>query len=72
MRGRNPGGMAREPLGRCLDGVVLYDVTMGKRLLRIRSRTQATPFSAAFSPDGNLLAVGYGDEKVRIWEVLKR
>ena len=51
------------------DGVVFFDVKTGKKLLQIHDKSWDGPYSAAFSPDGKLLAVGYGDSKIRIWKI---
>ena len=53
------------------DGLVVYDVNTGKKLAQIKKNPWKTPFSAAFSPDGKLLAVGYQDGVIRIWRVSK-
>lgn len=51
--------------------VVLYDLPSG-RIIRFPDRHSDLIFSAAFSPDGSLLATGGADEQVVVWDTKKQ
>ncbi|QDV26786.1 serine/threonine-protein kinase [Aureliella helgolandensis] len=51
-----------------LDEAMLFDVTSGKRLHRLRGHKNSAN-CLAFSPDGKLLATGSADRTIRIWSV---
>ncbi len=51
-----------------IDGAVFRSTTSGERITSLRGATGGT-WSVAFSPNGNMLATGGKDEKLRLWNV---
>ena len=51
-----------------LNGAILRSIASGERIVSFGRTTDAT-WSVAFSPDGNMLATGGKDERLRLWDV---
>jgi len=50
--------------------VTVWDATSGKQLFYLGyDPNSPVPWRLAFSPDGTQLAVGYGDNLVRVWDI---
>ena len=52
-------------------GVILRTVASGERMASLKGTTR-TPWSVAFSLDGNTLAAGGKDERLRLWNISKQ
>ncbi|MDE0018351.1 MAG: M12 family metallo-peptidase [Candidatus Poribacteria bacterium] len=52
-------------------GVILRTVASGERMASLKGTTH-TPWSVAFSLDGNTLAAGGKDERLRLWNIAKQ
>ena len=51
-----------------LNGAILRSIASGERIVSF-GRTTDTTWSVAFSPDGDMLATGGKDERLRLWDV---
>lgn len=51
------------------DGIKLWDVSTRKKIATFSPDDKTARFSAAFSPDDNMLAVGTGSGKIELWDV---
>jgi WD40 repeat protein len=49
--------------------VTVWDVASGRKEVALSSSRDDQAFSLAFSPDCRLLAAGYADDRVRVWDL---
>jgi WD40 repeat protein len=53
-------------------GVVVWDATSGKQVLRQDAHSRQVVWCLSFSPDGRRLATGGSDQSVHVWDLTER